>query len=573
MDILSLNHLPSIGIGLLAFILYYGFKRAYPSPYPGIPYNAASARRFWGDSTGLLEDIKITQDPAKYIFQQSRNLNSPVIQMFLAPFSNPTVIIDDVREVKDILSNRTHEFDRAPRTQDAYRSLLPHCSLVKLTGPEFKNQRRFWEGVTGTPFLRRVAEPKMYRCALGLIDLLRAQAKMAGGRPFYCFDDFDVAAFELIWELVFGTNVDGIKSARNKVLSATSDTVQPPSIDSAAQIPVIQKPDMCEAVSFFISTVAKSLQSVSQKWSLWYLRQQPVYKWKLAFKESTVDGLIEGTRAKLAGLSEDQLMEVEETSAVVTGVRRQLLAQIRQGQPVNVPFPALVQAEIHDELFMILVAGHETKAVLLSWAVKFLIANPEKQEKLRKALVDALPKSSNGEQPSSKAIMSTSIPYLEAYMEESMRAANTSPRLVRRTTTDTQVLGYPIPKGVTVLLNPYIGTQPLDIPEHMRSETSRSSKGNFESYWDVNGMDEFHPERWLVEDGSFNPREFPRLGFSAGPRMCYGRNLALMEFRLNLVLLVLNFKFEPLPKGLDSMESQQRLFRMPRQCYVRLSPL
>lgn len=166
--------------------------------------------------------------------------------------------------------------------------------------------------------------------------------------------------------------------------------------------------------------------------------------------------------------------------------------------------------------------GHETKAVLLSWSVKFLIANPEKQEKLRKALVDALPKGSNGEQPSVKDILSTSIPYLEAYMEESMRAANTSPRLVRRTTTDTQVLGYSIPKGVTVLLNPYIGTQPLDISEHLRSETSRNSKRNFESYWDVNSMDDFQPERWLAEDGSFNPRQFPRLAFSAGPRMCYG---------------------------------------------------
>ncbi|KAA8642498.1 uncharacterized protein ATNIH1004_011443 [Aspergillus tanneri] len=500
-------------------------------------------------------------------------LNSPVIQLFLAPFSNPTIITDDVREVKDILSNRTHEFDRSPRTPDAYRSLLPHCSLVKATGPAFKQQRRFWEGVTGTPFLRRVAEPKMYRCALGLIDLLRAQAKMAGGRPFYCFDDFDVAAFELIWELVFGTNVDAIKNARNKVLCATSDTVQPPSLDSPARIPVIQKPDMCEAVSFFISTVAKSLKSVSQTWHLWYLRQQPVYKRKLAFKNSTIDGLIESTRSELAGLSEGQLMELKESSALVTGVRRQLLAHIRQGQPVDVPFPASVRAEIHDELFMILVAGHETKAVLLSWSVKFLIANPDKQEKLRKALIDVLPKGSNGEQPSVKAILSTSIPYLEAYMEESMRAANTSPRLVRRTTTDTQVLGYSIPKGVSVLLNPYIGTQPLDIPEHLRSETSRNSKGNFESYWDVSGMDDFQPERWLAEDGSFNPRQFPCLTFSAGPRMCYGRNLALMEFRVNLVLLVLNFKFDSLPKDLASMESQQRRFRMPRQCYVRLSPL
>lgn len=344
-----------IAIGLLVFVLYV-FKRAYPRAYPGIPYNAASARILWGDASRLLEAVKITQDPAKFIFQQSRNLNSPVIQLFLAPFANPTIIIDDVREVKDILSNRTNVFDRAPRTQDAYRPLLPHCSLVKATGPAFKDQRRFWEGVTGTHFLRRVAEPKMYRCALGLIDLLRAQAAMAGGRPFRCFDDFDVAAFELIWEVVFGTTVDAINNARSEVLRVIRDTVQPPSLDSPAQMPVIRKPDMCDTVSFFISTVAKSLKSVSPTWHLWYLRRQPVYKQRLALKNSTINGLIESTRSKLAGLSEDQLMELEESSALVTGVRRQLLARIRQGQPASVKFPLSVQDEIHDELFMLLVA-------------------------------------------------------------------------------------------------------------------------------------------------------------------------------------------------------------------------
>lgn len=551
MNVLS-ERLPLIALGLFAFVLYV-VKRAYPKPFPGIPYNAASARRFWGDAAGLLEAVKVTQDPAKYIFQQNRILKSPVIQMFLAPFSNPTIIIDDVREVKDILSNRTHEFDRAPRTQDAYRALLPHCSLVKLTGPAFKEQRKSWEGVTGTPFLRRVAEPKMYQCALGLIELLRAQAEMAGGRPFPCFEDFDVAAFELIWEVVFGTPGKAIKNTRNEVLRASRDTIQPASLDSLAQLPAIRKPEMCENVSFFISTVAKSLKSVFPTWSLWYLRQQPIHRQRLARKNSTIDGHIESTRTKLAGLSEEQLKELEETSAVVTGVRRHLLDRLRQGQPLDVKFPKTVQKEIHDELFMILVAvstrlippeyqlpgrqltyevvqGHETKAVLLSWSVKFLIANPEKQEKLRKALLDAFPERPKGEQPSAKAILYTSIPYLEAYMEESIRAANTSPRLVRTTTTDTQVLGYPIPKGTSVLLNPYIGTKPLDIPEGLRSDTSRSSKGNFESHWDPSGMDDFEPERWLAEDGSFNPRQFPRLAFSAGPRMCYGMSHSMYCF-------------------------------------------
>lgn len=349
------ERIPWIALGLFAFV-FYVVKQAYPRPVGGIPYNAASAGRFWGDAAGLLEAIKITQDPAKYIFQQNRNLNSPVIQMFLAPFSKPTIIIDDVREVKDILSNRTHQFDRAPRTQDAYRALLPHCSLVKLTGPAFKEQRKFWEGVTGTPFLRRVAEPKMYRCALELIELLRAQAKMAGGRPFPCFEDFDVAAFELIYEVVFGAPGEAIKRTRDEVLTASEETIQPVSLDTLAYLPSIRKPEMCENVSFFISTVAKSLKSMFPAWSLWYLRQQPIHRQKLARKNSTIDSHIESTRAKLAKLSEKQLENCEETSAVVTGVRRHLLARLRQGQRLDVEFSKRVQKEIHDELFMILVA-------------------------------------------------------------------------------------------------------------------------------------------------------------------------------------------------------------------------
>lgn len=356
------NYAFLVAAGLVVFGLY-ALKRAYPRPYPGIPYNASSAKSLWGDSTGLLQALKIVQDPSKYIFQQNRNLGAPVIQLFLAPFSNPTVIIDDVREVKDILSNRTHEFDRAPRTQDAYRALLPHASLLKLTGPAFKNQRRFWEGVTGTPFLRRVAEPKMYQCAIAVVELFKAQAAMAGGRPFGCFENFDVAAFELIWEVVFGTPVNAIENARKEVLHAMPRTMQPSSLDTPAEIPPIAKPEMCEAVSFFISTVAKSFKSIFPVWTLWFLRTQRVYKRKVIFKNATINGLIEKTRSELGELSEEQLMEYEETSSVVLGVRRELLARKRQGYPTNVKFPPDVQEKIHDELFMLLVAVSTQQAL------------------------------------------------------------------------------------------------------------------------------------------------------------------------------------------------------------------
>jgi hypothetical protein len=76
----------------------------------------------------------------------------------------------------------------------------------------------------------------------------------------------------------------------------------------------------------------------------------------LAWKINAINGHIESTRVNLSKLSEDQLVELEETSAAVTGVRRQLLAQIRQGGPANTEFSLLVRDRIHDELFMLLVA-------------------------------------------------------------------------------------------------------------------------------------------------------------------------------------------------------------------------
>lgn len=167
--------------------------------------------------------------------------------------------------------------------------------------------------------------------------------------------------------------------------------------------------------------------------------------------------------------------------------------------------------------------GHETKAVVLSWAITFLTHFPEKQTRLRDSLLSIHPQKSEGIQPSVESILTKSTSYMDAWIEETLRMGNVSSRLVRVATTDTTVLGHFIPKGAQVVCNPYVGGEkPLYTPEELRSNTSRQSKDNFQSHWDPNCMDEFIPERWLEEDGSFNPRMFPRLAFSAGPRVCYG---------------------------------------------------
>ena len=57
----------------------------------------------------------------------------------------------------------------------------------------------------------------------------------------------------------------------------------------------------------------------------------------------------------------------------------------------------------------------------------------------------------------------------------------------------------------------------------------------------------FRPERWEAAEPSpyeFNP-------FGGGPRMCIGRNFAMMEMRLLLSLLLSRFRFEPCAARVD----------------------
>lgn len=338
-------------VSAFASLSIYLYRLAYPRPYPGIPYIKPSAKRLWGDLPHILAVVSQTQDPAQYVYSLCRKLNSPVIQLFLRPFAPPIIFVDDVREVKDMLGMRTLEFDRAPSTQAVFAPFLPHASIAKRTTPEWRAQRRLWEGVMGKDFLRRVAAPRMLMCANELVELLRVKARLADGRPFYCFEDFDLAAFDVIWTVIFGKNLQALDNERRGILEHAGEVVLPESQDELAVFPVLHKPEIYEAVAWFVKGVEKTLRSLSQPWHHWALRQLPSYRRRWAMKESLVSGLIQDTRSQLADLADDQLDRFEDTCAMDMALRRERLAYNGKFD-ANPP----TTREIHDELFMFLVA-------------------------------------------------------------------------------------------------------------------------------------------------------------------------------------------------------------------------
>ena len=182
--------------------------------------------------------------------------------------------------------------------------------------------------------------------------------------------------------------------------------------------------------------------------------------------------------------------------------------------------------QIRDEVLTLLLAGHETTAVALSWAWYELGRTPSARAALDGELA------SNAAAAALTAASWDDLPTTRAVVAETLRLHPPAYVLGRRPTEDVTVDRYRFRRGSAVVLPPY-GLH--------RDERS----------WGADAA-QFRPSRWLREDGSFDetaPGQ-PRgayLPFGAGSRMCIGAGFAVMEAVLLLARMARDWRveFEP----------------------------
>ena len=183
-------------------------------------------------------------------------------------------------------------------------------------------------------------------------------------------------------------------------------------------------------------------------------------------------------------------------------------------------------AEIFANAGTLLLAGEDTTANSMAWAVHYFTEYPEHFGRAR-AEVDALvapePAVVNLEQ-------TRQLPFLDAFCNEAMRLKPVAPLHVLEPTADVAVLDCLIPKGTPLMLL-------------VRRMATRD-----ESFGDGARFD---PDRWLVppEERSCPHDRRAFVPFGAGPRLCPGRSLALLQIRTVLAMLCRNFEVEPVCAG------------------------
>ena len=181
--------------------------------------------------------------------------------------------------------------------------------------------------------------------------------------------------------------------------------------------------------------------------------------------------------------------------------------------------------QLFSEVRTILVAGHETTANLLSWAIYFLSEYPDIVTKLQ-AEVDTVVKDNTLEiKDLSK------LTYTSQVIDEVLRLMPPAWAVGRLAIEDDIIGGYEIPKGTIVLVSPYL-------------------MGHDPKNW--NQPEVFDPDRFL-EDNKPNQQSYRYIPFGGGPRICIGRNFSLVEGQIALALFVKNFNFKlatQQPKGI-----------------------
>jgi cytochrome P450 len=184
-----------------------------------------------------------------------------------------------------------------------------------------------------------------------------------------------------------------------------------------------------------------------------------------------------------------------------------MLARDEAGQPMS-------ERQIRDEVITMLLAGHETTALTLSWAWYLLGLHPAVDAQLaeevhtvvggRSPTVDDLPR----------------LRFTEQVVSEVLRLYPPAYAIGRQALADCEIGGYLVRAGTTVYVSPWVMHQ--------------------DPRW-FDDPQAFRPERWaggLAKD----LRRFVYMPFGGGPRVCIGNRFAMMEAVLILATVAQQFR-------------------------------
>ncbi len=172
--------------------------------------------------------------------------------------------------------------------------------------------------------------------------------------------------------------------------------------------------------------------------------------------------------------------------------------------------------ELREQVLVFLVAGHETTATSLGFALHLLARHPEAQARAHEEVDRVLA----GRTPGAADL--DSLPYVTQVLKEAMRLFPAAPVIGRRAVAATEIGGITVPAGADVVVAPWV--------------THRHPR-----YWE--DPERFDPDRFTPEAEAARPR-YAWFPFGGGPRACIGQHFSMLESVIALAMILRRHRFE-----------------------------
>ncbi|KAH7096526.1 cytochrome P450 [Auriculariales sp. MPI-PUGE-AT-0066] len=403
----------------------------------------------------------------------------------------------------------SHIYQKPPQSVGLIEAFLGNSVLIS-EGKEHRNQRSILNPAFGLPNLRVMFEVFVEK-STELRDIWMAKCNEAGGpATFNCMDTLSHVTLDIIGKAGFGYEFNALSGSQSELGTQLEILFRQDLSDEALTRSHI--PDLLPRLGFSIPSDVKARQ-------VGKVKLDAISKGIVEDKKRTILASL-GTSGKL----------VKENVAGKDILSLLMQANLAEDLPADRRLP---DSGVVSQIPTLLIAGHETTANTMSWAMYSLAIQPSVQKKLREELLEI-----GGDAPTLDAL--NTLPYLDAVVRETLRLYGVVTFVMRQALADDVI---PLSQPVT-LKNGDVVTQieiskgdMVNIPIHLVNRD--------DSVWgrDAN---QFRPERWseIPARASTIPGIAPNLlTFIGGPHACIGHRFAVAEIKILLFHIVRAFEF------------------------------
>ena len=395
------------------------------------------------------------------------------------------VVFSDLDAIESVLRERPSLFRRPSNLEQVFTE-LGVAGVFSAEGAAWRPQRRLSMEALSQRHVRG-----FYPTLVGVAERLRARWLRAAesGEVVDLCEELKRFTVDVTTQLVFGYDLD--------TLGKGDDVIQ-------------------RKLELLFPAFNRRLFSVVPWWRWFRLPADRKVERVVAELRVWLTELVGETRARLA-------TEPERAARPGNFLEAMLVARDENGEPFS-------DDVILGNSLTMLLAGEDTTAYTLAWAVHELLEAPREADALRRELDEAL-----GTAVVPREIEAANrLTYAGAIANETMRLRSVAPLLFLEPLADTVIEDVQIPKGTFLVL--------------LTRRAAMSSKS-------FGAPDEFRPRRWVDASDTGGAHEpGAHLPFGSGPRICPGRSLALLEMKVVLATIYQSFDIERVGAASDVRE-------------------